>query len=104
MSFDYNIGELYESPVYALRVYKTMNGIRHYMGADDRGRRAMQSESYSTMRPRTVFTLLEHEVMSDPIAGKRQFVKILTLEGDIGWTCLAVPNDSKKLVVAKASG
>ena len=102
MSFDYNVGELYESPAYALRVYNTMNGIRYYMGV---GRRQLgRLESYSTMLPRTVFTLLEHKAVSDPVAGKRQIVKILTLEGAVGWTCLAVPNDSKKLGVSQTPG
>ena len=102
MSFDYNVGELYESPAYALRVYNTMNGIRYFMGDPFaiRDRR----ESFSTMQPRTIYTLLEHKAVSDPVAGKRQIVKILTLEGAVGWTCLAVPNDSKKLGVSQTPG
>jgi hypothetical protein len=102
MSFDYKIGELYQSPLYALRVFKTLKGIYYFMGDpfNIKGR----LESFSTMQPRTIYTLLEHRTLPMNPSAQRQFVKILTIEGDVGWTCLSVPNDSKKLGVSQNPG
>jgi len=100
MSFE--IGGLYQSPIYALRLFKTVKEMQHFMGDpfNLRGR----LESFSTMQPRTIYTLLEHQTLPNRISGKQQYVKILTMEGNIGWTCLSVPNDSKKLGVSQKPG
>jgi hypothetical protein len=100
---NFEVGGLYQSPLYALRLYKTLSEIQYFMGNHLRYGRG-RLESFSTMQPRTIYTLLEHKTLPSPIAGKQQFVKILTIEGDVGWTCLSVPNDSNKLGVSQKPG